>query len=81
MAALRTRKNQERNQEFLNQIHPKLLLIYPPEEFTLDYMFNCDEVKCMVYKLNDPTYPAPLPVTRLVFKNDKYITPYLYFSK
>jgi hypothetical protein len=75
----------QKNMIFISKINRRLEDIFPKEEFYLDYLFNEDEVRCVIYKMNDETYPAPKPVARFVFKNKrhKYITPYfllLFFS-
>lgn len=72
----------EENMKFMSKINTRLISIFPKEEYYLDYLFNQDELRCVIYKLNDPSYPAPKPVARFVFKNKshKYITPYFYSS-
>lgn len=68
----------QENMKFLSKINSRLVEIFPKEEYHLDFLFNEEEVRCVIYKLNDPTYPAPKPVARFVFKDKKhkYITPY-----
>jgi hypothetical protein len=69
------------NLDFVNKIDSRLIEIFPEEKYYLDYLFNQDEVRCIVYLVNDKTYPAPKPIGRFVFKNRcrKYIAPYFSY--
>jgi hypothetical protein len=69
----------KRNYEFVDLIEQRMLIIYPPALYYLEYAFNCDEVRCFVYFRNYPNYPELKLVARMVFNKEKYIAPYFYF--